>query len=178
MAEESIDNFLKRVGATREPLSEQEKKEAMIVAWKVRDIAKGKIPKGKEFGILTNAKQTERFIIYAEPLAEDKPPWVPRDSNLQIDVLRSVQNAMGGMVNVGFDSYYISSSGVIKQTVIYPSPDQLEEAHFQEKHIPREPVSTKKARLSREQSTQEIYHPDKEDLTSLLSDISSAKPLF
>lgn len=182
MPEGPIDEFLNQVTAERQPLTGLEKKEAMLVAWKVRDTAKGKISEGKMGVILTDEKQTERYIIHDIFPTSEIPSWAPKDSNLRMDVLRNVKSALGRMVPVGFDSYYISSSGVIKQTVIYP-PTQLEgveEETFLKKSLEpsqRGPALRKQAILSKEQSTQEIYHPDKTDLNALLQNLSSAESL-
>ena len=179
MAEESTDEFLTKVATERKPLSALEKREAMQVAWKVRDIAKGKIPESKEAVILKNdEKQDTRYTVYVDRLkvGANKPPWAPQDSDLSIRVAIIVRNVEGGLVPESFDSYYISSSDVVKETAIFPQHSKrAEEADFIENPLLREIAARKQARLSKEQTTTEVFHPNKADLQSLLSIVSSAK---
>ena len=157
MPEESTEEFLARVTAERSPLTKQDEREAMIAVWKVRDLAKSKIPGGKEMVILEKVEQEgEGEMIFLGQLKpeDDRPSWAPQDSDVSITVLWRVRDSKHGIIEQSMDLYFISSSAVAKETTIFP-PDS-------------------KRSIAREETTKEVYFPDKSDLQALSKLISSA----
>ena len=181
MAEGQLEDFINKLPAERKPLSEQEEKEAMIEAWKLRDLAKARIRKGKYMAILEGKDGDKGFIIYINLLKAEDPKLsgVPQDSDVSIDVLWKAKDSKGRNIDQSFDFYYLSSSSVAKVITTPPQDrDALEETDFIEDSLRREAAVRKRTLLSREQATQEIYFPDKSDLRTLSKLIASAQEAF
>lgn len=152
------DEFLTRITTQREPLSEEEKKEAMAVAGEIRQKVVEKrgnkdcTSLRSEFG-----KGTQRIVLYAGDKVK-----MHNASNPATDLVIMVSEDGSRIVH----KYFFTPDEVIKTTfnlegmkdVNIGSPDFLEQAKQQ-----------------LEKRTEETYNPDKSDLFNLFLSLSSAK---
>ncbi len=169
MSEELIDNFLKGVVVKRKPLSEQEEAGAMSVASDILLMAENKL-EGKEAGVFENiaANSKQKFtIVSGEAIDIMLGPENP-ETNLAISVSEH-SGIKGGYGKTGLMKiYYFSPNEVTVKKIVLDmttgtkaqrdSPDKYRDKKY-------------------EQQIVEVYHPDKVDLSQLLSDLSSARPL-
>lgn len=192
MSQEPIDEFLKRAIVERKQLSDQEREDAMSVA---REVWKKAIEKanGKEYEMFFNIspESEQRISLFLGQKVAIHKPENPK-TDLVIMVSESLKDEKGNMALTGIvNKYFFAPNEVVKKefnlrgvkpinsrmTVdasIGESMD-LRDIKFANPRLEFDPNVMEQARRQEEQRTEETYHPDKADLSSLLSDLSSAK---
>ena len=182
MPEVSVDEFLEKAATERKPLSEEEKKEAMVVARKVWRAAIEKT-NGKDFVLLKKETPNAHTYLNIDTHIDKNSPNRKEypNTDLIISVYREIRDAKGQMNTVEMSVYSFSPEKVTKRTF---SPDsdmtEYDKSYYSSKIIgsPEHDLAMSKYwQASKERSTQEVYHPDKADLTTLLQNLSSAKPI-
>jgi hypothetical protein len=176
MAEESVDDFLKKVTAERKPLSEEERKEAMVVALQVWKIAMEKT-NGKNSASLSldnNDRDSRIYINIENPRHQDSS----YNKALLVPNTDLVVGISGSGVGRGREMHqYEFSPGKVTKIVTTNPPPEMHMSKYlgNENTLQQLLVMSEAAKRRNALVTRERYHPDKKDLQSLLSIVSSAR---
>lgn len=193
---DSFDELLKQPVPERKPLSQEEGKEAIITAWKLRDIAKAKIPEGKDFIMIVFEKTEDihqRITLYSGKKIEMQKPRNPK-TDLVIMVSEEKKNESGEMIPTRVvDKYFFADDEVTKTTFDLRGTKDVNfgrlninigadrEGKFQDVNanfqMSDPSLINKQAERQINQRTEETYHPNAADLNNLLANLSSTKPL-
>ena len=173
MAEESIDEVLRKATAERKPLTEQEKKEAMAVAGQVWKTAIEKA-KGRDAHLHKEDEESRTYIWINVP--KQKPTQDSPD--LEILVSRQKFNEKGTTDSPKIESWKFSP-GEVTKTDFHSSSNEVafEAANAIEDPWKREMAIRKYHKRNIERQTQESFDPNGEELEVLHSLISSAQPV-
>lgn len=178
MPEESIDEVLRKATAERKPLTDQEMKEAMVVAGEVWKKAMERTKEFKEGEPPTLREEDDkgRTYVYIDPQKQrldliDSP-------DLRIQVSRQTRNNNGQHNPAWTDIYKISPTSVTKTHQEHTANEGvLQQALSTEDPLQMESALNDYHQKMKEQGIQESYHPDRADLQRLLVLVSSAKPV-
>lgn len=170
--EKSIEQFLEELPAERKLLSEEERKEAMVVAREVWKKAMEKTKGQSSISLKAEIAGGEQSIVlFTGEKVETFHPENPR-TDLVINVNPPMDkdgNAISSIVH----QYRFAPDEVVKRTVDMSAQRSINVNQFLEIKNPVE--RTNIIERARAQQMEEVYHPDKADLSGLLAAISSVK---
>lgn len=190
---EPIDEVLRNLLPEGEQLTPEGKKEAMDVAKQVWIKAMEKTG-GKEYAHVSNKTlyTTQGIAIYSGEKVEMQKPRNPK-TDLIIMVSEEKRDENGNMVSTRVvDKYFFAPGEVTKITFDLSGTKDVNlgklninigadsEGKFQDVHagfqMSDPSLIRKQAERQINQRTEQAYNPNKADLTTLLQNVSSAKP--
>lgn len=189
---EAIDQFLEKLPTEREPLSEEERKEAAVTAREVREKAMEKAGDKDYASFFIETPDARKHItLYAgEKVAMHKPE--NPNTDFVIMVSEDAKDENGDMVATRIvHKYFFAPDEITKTTFDLRGTKNINfgkldiniaadsEGKFQDVNAHAQMsdpnLIRKQAERQMDQRTEETYHPDKADLSNLLAAISSAK---
>lgn len=166
--EETIKQFLEKLPAERKLLSEEEKKEAAVTAREVREKAMEKAG-GKDFVSLQNPDTNQEIRLYLGVKAQGLPGKDP-GVDLVIKVINFIDPELPA--NIVHD-YCFNPDGVEKTTYDLSATKPINFKKLLSIEDPKKRADI--IARAKEQITEETYEPNKDELTVLLRNLSSAK---
>ncbi|MDO8621384.1 MAG: hypothetical protein Q7R31_03870 [Candidatus Levybacteria bacterium] len=177
---EPIEEFLEQAAAERKPFSEQEKKNAMIIARKVWIKAMERGREARESGMLVLEEPLSRKHVFIYDKESSRRAGLQKIGKSNIDLMIAVvaearDKEECPMSLVGDEAYYFSPDEVIKVSKSIELPD----AKILDK-IDRHPAQSdilmsKYQRRLNERRVEKFIHPDEKELNQLLDLIIVAK---
>lgn len=177
---EPIEEFLEQAAVERKPFSEQEKKEAMVVARKVWVKAMERGEEARGSGMLTLEEPLSRKHVFIYDKESSKRVGLHKIGKTNIDLVIAVvtearDKEEGPMSPVGDDAYYFSPDEVTKASKSVELPDTKILDKIDRHPIQLDILMSKYQRRLNERRVEEFIHPDEKELSQLLDLITVAR---